>query len=298
MRPTIRKIVNLLEEFVDNHQQLRDFGYGDIAQINTKERLMPTMWADLITSNVTRNAVYLGIRVYAMDLVATDDENELDVQSDTILYLQDLIKTLRTNSRLVGEETNFTFTPFEKKFNDRVAGWYVDIQFEIDSIYGPCDVPTLNSSSLNVISETATGVGVDNLDVAGLLKVNGQYVFNRNFEQNLSTNARVNFTEVDAESYKLNRTFITGSYTATTSSHLIAVDTTSGSFTLTLPSASNGEYEFIIKDEGYDLSVNSLTINSVDSNDRFEENETELTLSTDGTSVTIYSNGNNKYFII
>lgn len=298
MRPTITKIVNLIEEFSEVHTQLRDFGYGDISQINTTERLMPTLWVDLTQSRVTRNSVLLGMRVYAMDLVQADDDNELDVQSDCILYLQDLIKTLRTSSRLIGEQTNFNFVPFQKKFNDRVAGWYVDIELEVDSIYGPCDVPTLNSSTLNVVSETATGVAVENLNVEGLLNVNGQYVYTRGKEQLLSTDARVQFKEIYGESYKLNRLYITSTTTIDTCNHLIAVDTTGGPFNLTLPAADEGEYTYIIKDEGFLTSSNPVTITSVDSDDRFENNKEEIIFSENGSSITIYSNGTDNYYII
>jgi hypothetical protein len=96
-----------------------------------------------------------------------------------------------------------------------------------------------------------------------------------------------------------NRSSVTSSmYTVSTTEHLLGVDTTNNAITLSMPSASNGLYEYIIKDEGYNASSNNITIESVDSNDGFENGNSSITINTDGTSLTIYSNGNNAYFTI
>lgn len=103
---------------------------------------------------------------------------------------------------------------------------------------------------------------------------------------------------VKDSTYDFKRVQVTEDYTVSLDDHLIGVDTTSGSIVLTLPSASLGNQSFIIKDEGYFLNQKRVTLVSVDAEDRFENNETELILSTNGTSVTVYSNGNDKYFIV
>lgn len=104
--------------------------------------------------------------------------------------------------------------------------------------------------------------------------------------------------KVENAYYSLRRTSVTGSYNVKLNDHLLGVDTNSTELTLTLPSASLGTQTFIIKDEGNNFSGNQVTIVSEDPEDLFEDDQDELILTANNSSITIYSNGINKYFII
>lgn len=103
---------------------------------------------------------------------------------------------------------------------------------------------------------------------------------------------------VTNSAFDFKRTFISSNYSVNIKDHLIGVDTQNGEIILSLPSASLGNQSYIIKDEGYNVSNKNVILKSVDPNDRFENNKTDITLTTNGTSITVYSDGSNKYYII
>jgi len=91
---------------------------------------------------------------------------------------------------------------------------------------------------------------------------------------------------------------ISGSYAVSTFDEIIGVDTSVNPVTITFPSANAGKYQYVVKDEGFNSSAKPITFVSQDSNDRWENGETEVKIRTNGISLTVYSNGQNNYYII
>jgi hypothetical protein len=95
----------------------------------------------------------------------------------------------------------------------------------------------------------------------------------------------------------LNRKLVEKSYRIEYSDSLIACDTAINPITLILPDASKldpGHY-FIIKDEGGNADVNIITITG--KMGQTIDGEESIIVSNDYTSISIYSNGKNKWFI-
>lgn len=100
--------------------------------------------------------------------------------------------------------------------------------------------------------------------------------------------------------FVVNRTPISASTTITPAQHIIGVDTSTitGSITLALPNAStlsNGQI-FIIKDEGGMADTYNIILSCSISGQTID-GELTLAIESPYSAINIYSNGNNKYFI-
>jgi hypothetical protein len=94
-----------------------------------------------------------------------------------------------------------------------------------------------------------------------------------------------------------NRVSITSNYTITKSNHIIGVDSTGGSVTVTLPDAStlSSGQVFVVKDEGGDAFNNNILISA--SGSQKINNTNTAVLQVPYVSIQLYCDGTNKFFI-
>ena len=98
---------------------------------------------------------------------------------------------------------------------------------------------------------------------------------------------------------KIKRTTITANYTVVVSDYLIGVNTTTGAITITLPvSTTTPNQVFYIKDEGGTCDTNNISITTNNLSPDTIDGVSTVVLNSRYGSLTLYSNGVNKYFII
>lgn len=153
---TINKILQLSNEFADNHEQVFDWGTGEPWEIGRSSSLQYlTLWAMPIESRPIRTqSGYLYkeiiIQYIAMDIVSDDDTNLMEVISDTEQVLTDLIVEIDQNpyygNNQIILEGNPVITAFSDRENDHVAGNSVELTFRtpIDTSY--CGKPNTPKS--------------------------------------------------------------------------------------------------------------------------------------------------------
>jgi hypothetical protein len=90
----------------------------------------------------------------------------------------------------------------------------------------------------------------------------------------------------------------TSAYTMAVDDHIIGVDTSGGTVTITLPDADTftAGQVFIIKDEGANAASNNITITTDTSGDKIDGSNSVL-LDSDRASVNIYTDGSANYYI-
>ena len=77
-----------------------------------------------------------------LDLVDKNKKNELEVQSDTIRTLWDIVEWLSSEAVFnLDVVQSSTATPVAEYLNDFVAGWYIDIGIITPQEFSFCDVP-------------------------------------------------------------------------------------------------------------------------------------------------------------
>lgn len=159
-RYNFKKVVDLLKQLAEYHEQIQSYGIGDINQLiyHTEERLKventvqnyapyyPLMW--VIPQGATtdgRQTVY-DFDILIMDILNVKNfENEIDVWSDTLDILKDVIAQLRysLDCCYTNWDIDFptTMTPFSESFDDYVSGWTAKIKLKIPDAIDRCIAP-------------------------------------------------------------------------------------------------------------------------------------------------------------
>jgi hypothetical protein len=141
---SLNQIIQSFAMLANNHGMINSFGQGfEDEYIATTVTNYPLFWVSIMPSNIGSNTVQYNFRFVLMDLVDTDKKNSIDVLSDTLQILWDLIATIRDVYDLE-VLINSDATPFEEMKDDRVSGHYLDIGILIPRDFGSCNAPINN----------------------------------------------------------------------------------------------------------------------------------------------------------
>lgn len=150
---TLNQLVGAFQQIAYNHAQIQDFGEGEAYDISP--RLNPTyplLWITHLNSSFGLQDITHYFRVYVMDLVDPDLLNMLEVKSDVLTILWDVIFLLRdlydleVTTAATTNTIRSTAQDFEESFDDRVTGSYIDIGILTPMQYGYCDAPQKTNS--------------------------------------------------------------------------------------------------------------------------------------------------------
>lgn len=146
MSVTLKRVVDNLEAFANNHGQLKSFGFGDFYQVDTvKDRLLPCLWVTPVPSTLTNTQLNDKYQIAVFDALDENDTNEilLDVLSDTREILIDIVRYYWEdidNNGFVLDETSSTLIPFER-FDIQTAGYFAELTFILEKSLNRCEVP-------------------------------------------------------------------------------------------------------------------------------------------------------------
>lgn len=149
-----RNLYKIFRDIQLNHKELNDYGMGDIYRVNERQNLThPTLWVDLFSADISHNMIVVGARIYVFDITDQSDFAEEDIQSDTLHMLNDVITVLRNHYELINHNFTVNSNFFKHSFNDRVAGWLVEVDLEVPTIYGECDMPLAGMTEFPIIED-------------------------------------------------------------------------------------------------------------------------------------------------
>ena len=147
---TYYDIVNRVQEVVNDHEILQDFGYGALSDIKTVDEgtRVNYPYAFLNPTQSTRNqqAITYRFNLIVMDIVQEDPDQRwsgyLRVQSDCQQYVDDILARLRFYYEdRVDLTLNVALTPFKERFQDTVAGMTATLEFEVPVAINDCITP-------------------------------------------------------------------------------------------------------------------------------------------------------------
>ena len=141
---TFRNIISDIEDFCEDHNQIGEFGWGQLSNITTKEHDFTMLFLQPTQTQIDGHLMTLSFDMYIFDLVKQDKTNLLDVMNDTLLIGNDVIKKFWDNEEeyewmLIEEGVGCE--PFEAKFDDYTAGWVFSIEIEVENRLNLCEVP-------------------------------------------------------------------------------------------------------------------------------------------------------------
>lgn len=159
---SLTNIKDLFSLFVQNHYQLKRFGFGtipDVESLISAEQTFPVLYANLNDVQYpTDNLKVFSFNILIFDLLNNDKSNEQDVWSDSIQIGEDFIKFLKYNSTGYYEVINQPrIETFTERFTDYVAGCNLNLSLRVySSLQNDCGVP-MNGFEFNIPSFLASG---------------------------------------------------------------------------------------------------------------------------------------------
>jgi hypothetical protein len=155
-----KKITGLLQLLSNRHKQIQSYGIGDIKQLmyyvterlkqdNTEQNLgayYPLMYVIPQGAQTNGRQTVYTFNILMMDILNTKNfDNEIDVWSDTLDILKDVVSQLKysldecyTNWDL---QYPIDFLPFSESYDDYVSGWNASIKLVIPDAIDRCDAP-------------------------------------------------------------------------------------------------------------------------------------------------------------
>jgi hypothetical protein len=111
---TLNQIFQLIETEANAHQQIAQYGQGDVWEIQPKELNYVVLWAIEDSASVSDRTLTYDIRLICMDRVLPAEENEEEVLSDTLLILLDFVAYFRQlHTEGVNIQPSVSFDPLQ-----------------------------------------------------------------------------------------------------------------------------------------------------------------------------------------
>lgn len=172
---TLNQIISRIREISLAHKQVRNFYFGAPTDFLTDKttRYASSFLQDTESSiDVLGKQVTFGFKLFMLDLVhvaADSKQNELDVQSDMVSVVLDLIAEM--NHSLYTDWKISASNPLlilREEFDDLVAGAAVDFSISVPYPLDTCAVPTdalpgvINTDDMKIVYDMVyTGLGTE-----------------------------------------------------------------------------------------------------------------------------------------
>jgi len=155
---TYQELVNKIQTIVNEHYMLVDFGYGDLSDLKTRfentsgnEQVQadyPYCFLNPTSHSRNQSAVTYNFNMIVMDMArgeVSDDpfNNMLAIQSQCQQYIDDIIAHLWNDAdpKMNVIYSNLTYTPFNERFSDDVAGMTASLQIQVSVPINDCIAP-------------------------------------------------------------------------------------------------------------------------------------------------------------
>ena len=143
---TYKNVVDRIELAVNDHRMLADFGYGQLSDIKVLDEDGDGAnypYAFLNPAGVTRNqqATTYSFNLIMMEMALTPHD-ALQIQSDCIQYLNDIISELRFDPTFAPDvQLTNSIQVFKERFQDEVAGATATFNIVVADPINNCDAP-------------------------------------------------------------------------------------------------------------------------------------------------------------
>ena len=146
---TLEQVVRYIEGLGNIHLQVQNVGIGSPWAVNAEtERIglqstYPTLFISPIESSLEDNVIRHTIDLMVFDLqdVSQDREGQLQILSDTVQILSDIVKSVKTSNVLSLTDQPIRLEAFTERFADGCAGWGCKIEISVPSVLSDCMSP-------------------------------------------------------------------------------------------------------------------------------------------------------------
>lgn len=180
---TYSEIVNRIQDVVNQHLMLADFGYGDLSDLKVRfenksgdsaeQADYPYAFLNPLPHNRSQAAVTYNFNLIVMDMARAELDNQqynnmLVIQSQCQQYIDDIIAQLYYGYSDAPEVKwdNITYTTFNERFQDDVAGMTANLSIVIPNQINACIAP-FNPSFFELLATRRLGVAGRDIDWDG-----------------------------------------------------------------------------------------------------------------------------------
>lgn len=193
---TVNQQKALFQSLADNHDQVKDFAFGDIRLVEekmNKEAEYHMVFVIPVQTVKGQQATDRTYMIMVMDIPKKDRSNDVEVWSDTEQILDDYIIALRRTSKdyqLIGEPTMF---PFQEEHSDWVTGYRAEVTLRTLTRSNNCDLPMSDFSYpgkqrlTTVIIEDQNGNTIATVNGGGRYRVTILTGINDTLDANVTT---------------------------------------------------------------------------------------------------------------
>jgi hypothetical protein len=139
-----KQIIEDLEDFANNHEQINSYGYGDLTQLTMdieteqepKYTRMYVIPGDVV---LEQNELVTNFQIIVVDQLNSDYSNQRDVLNDTLEITKDIMTTLYLSEY----ETIWpaSVDPILENYETILCGWIMNVQLTQPFDYNRCDLP-------------------------------------------------------------------------------------------------------------------------------------------------------------
>ena len=135
---TLFEIINKLKDIAISKPNINFVGDGDVYTLNSLPNIDYSVF--FITQNdhsIYQDTITYNLNLFYIDRVSDSEDNTLNIQSDGMLQLTNIINTL-VFTEDVDVDGEITFVPFIQRFSDNCSGVYCNVRFVCDNNLGTC----------------------------------------------------------------------------------------------------------------------------------------------------------------
>ena len=135
---TLFEIINKLKDIAIRKPNINYVGDGDVYTLNSLPNIDYSVF--FITQNdhsIYQDTITYNLNLFYIDRISDSEDNVLNIQSDGMLQLTNIINTL-VFSEDVDVDGDINFVPFIQRFADNCAGVYCTVRFIVDNNLGAC----------------------------------------------------------------------------------------------------------------------------------------------------------------
>lgn len=135
---TLFEIINKLKDIAIRKPNINYAGDGDVYTLNSLTDINYSVF--FVTQNdhlIDSDTITYNLNLFYIDRISDSEDNTLNIQSDGMLQLTNIINSL-VFSEDVDVEGDITFVPFIQRFADNCSGVYCTVRFVCDNNLGTC----------------------------------------------------------------------------------------------------------------------------------------------------------------
>ena len=150
-----KDVVNRIQTIVEDHKMLVDFGYGQVSDIKTRAQGTegeadgadyPYLFLNPTQHVRTQQQITYNFNMIVMDMAREEEAHEyqnfLNIQSDSIQYIDDVVARLYYFYKDKPEVSmDLNYTPFYERFQDDLAGATATLSITVPNSINECIAP-------------------------------------------------------------------------------------------------------------------------------------------------------------